>query len=512
MTLRAKVARGLAWSAMRIWGTQLSSLLVFVVLSRLLDPTAFGLVALAMVFTRLIQIFLDRGFSDALIQRVELDEGHLDTAFWIGIFFSGLLAVGGVLASDLVAALLREPEIAPIIRWLSLVFLFSGLNNVQKAILRREMAFRSLAIRSIVATIVGGVAGVTMALRGYGVWSLVGLELVTGLAGVIVLWQVSDWRPGRNVSKRHFDELFGFSLGVLGTKVVEFLNRRADHLLIGMFLGTTALGYYSVGLRIVLVIQRLLVGISTSVAFPAFSKLQSDPARMRRGFYSATQYTSVIALPAFLGVAAIAPELVVLVFGPQWEPSVPVMQALSLVGVIQSILLFNNSVIKSAGKPAWVFGIMLGTAILNLVGFAMVVHNGILAVALVYVFVSYLLSPLSVIAVRRLLRIDLGVYLWQFFPSVISSGVMLASLMVLNHVLPQGMPPLARVSLYVVAGAAVYIVMILVSARSIPGQLRAFALLALPGFKVAKARAREPVAVGEGGDNNANIRRSPPPE
>jgi hypothetical protein len=188
------------------------------------------------------------------------------------------------------------------------------------------------------------------------------------------------------------------------------------------------------------------------------------------------------------------------------------MQALSLVGVIQSILLFNNSVIKSAGKPAWVFGIMLGTAILNLVGFAMVVHNGILAVALVYVFVSYLLSPLSVIAVRRLLRIDLGVYLWQFFPSVISSGVMLASLMVLNHVLPQGMPPLARVSLYVVAGAAVYIVMILVSARSIPGQLRAFALLALPGFKVAKARAREPVAVGEGGDNNANIRRSPPPE
>lgn len=486
MGLRKKAAKGIGWSVIQTWGGRGFSLIVFIALARLLEPKAFGLVALASVFVVFSQTFLDQGFSRAIVQRAELEREHLDTAFWIGMLSGGLLTVGCIAASKLVADLFHEPKLAPIVAWLSLSFLLSALSNTQVAILRRKLAFKSLAARSLVATVVGGIAGLTMAFLGFGVWSLVAQNLVNGLVGAVVLWQVSDWRPGLNFSKRHFKELFAFGINMVGARIANIFSRRSDDLLIGYFLGPIALGYYVIAYRLVRMTTKLLTGVAQSAVFPIFSRLQNEPERMRRAFYTATQLTSVVSFPALLGVAVLVPELVPALYGPKWGPSVPVMQILAFIGIIQSVLYFNTIVIVAAGKPSWHFGIRLLHAIFNVIAFLLVVHLGIAAVAAAYVIVGYLLSPLSLLAVRRLIQIDFRTYLRQYVKPLTSSLVMATIVLALKYVLGE-LGLYLQLFIYCFAGTLVYLLLIHLTAPSLSRQVRELIRLSLPqsGFKKA---------------------------
>src|SRR5574341_866507 len=232
MGLRQKAAKGVVWSAAQSWGIRLITFLVTLVLARILLPEAFGLVAYATVFIAFAQIFVDQGFSDAIVQCPQIEREHLDTAFWINMLTGALIALVGVISSGAIAKLFREPQLAPIVSWLSLSFIFSGLSSVQQALLRRQLAFKSLALRSLLATIAGGVVAIGMALLGYGIWSLVAKILVSNLVSAIALWQVSDWRPGFRFSKRHFKDLFSFGINIVGGNFVDFFSLHSDDFLI----------------------------------------------------------------------------------------------------------------------------------------------------------------------------------------------------------------------------------------------------------------------------------------
>lgn len=480
MNLRRKVVKGIAWSAAQSWGSRAISYMVFLLLARLLDPAAFGLVAMASVFIAFADIFVDQGFSEAIVQRAKLERAHLDTAFWASLLTGLILLFVGVVVSTLVADLYEEPSLAPIVSWLSLSFLFSALSSTQRAILKRNLSFKSLAVRTLLAAILGGVTGLSMALLGAGVWSLVGQNLVTSLVGTLVLWQVSDWRPGFSISKRHFQELFVFGLHMVGAKFLNFFNRRADDFLIGYFLGPIVLGYYIVAYRLILVMTRLLTGVTQTVAFPTFSRLQNEPERIRHAFYTVTQLTSLISFPVFLGVAVTAPELVFVLYGPQWDASVPVMQILAFIGILQSVFYFNSSVIMAAGKPSWHLGITLLNAIFNIITFAVVVRFGIIAIAAAYVIGGYLLSPLPLLAVRNLIQIKFSTYLRQYLVPLFGSVVMSLAILGLKFLIGTAINLYLQLTIYVIMGALIYIVFVQLTAASLSRQLFEIFSLILP--------------------------------
>ncbi|UCC50644.1 MAG: MOP flippase family protein [Anaerolineaceae bacterium] len=485
-SLQEQAVKGIAWSATRLWGRQLITFFVFLLLSRLLGPEAFGLVALASVFTAFVRIFLDQGFGAAIIQRSDLEPEHLDTAFWFGIVVGLALTLGGIAAANLIAQLFEEPQLAPIVRWLSLTFLIAALSSTQIAILRRDLAFKSLAVRSTVATVGGGIVAVSFAFLGFGVWSLVAQNLVGSLLGVIFLWRASHWRPGFNFSKRHLSELYGFGLNVIGIKVLDFFNRRSDDFLIGYFLGPVALGYYTIAYRLLLVMLQLLTGITTAVSFPTFSRLQKEPERMRSAFYKVTKVTSLIAFPAFVGILIVAPELVDVLYGSEWAPSVPVMQILALIGILSSVTLFNNTVMKAAGKPSWQLAIMSINMVFAVIGFLIVVRFGIVAVAAAYVITGYLLAPLAYFAVHRLIRIDLRTYLLQYAIPLVGSLGMVAIVMALKQVLGEALNIHLRLSIYVVAGAITYLAFVLLADRSMARQGLDYVGLIFPKLKLSR--------------------------
>lgn len=490
MSLRQKAARGVFWSATRLWGAQASNLLVFLILSRLLGPEAFGLVALASVFTALFQIFVDQGFSAAIVQATRLDRVHLDTAFWTSMLIGVLLTLAGIASSGLVAAFFREPQLAPVVSLLSLNFLFLALNGTQQAILQRDLAFKKLAARTLIAKAIGGGVSVAMALAGCGVWSLVAESLVGNLIAVVVLWRASAWRPGFNVAFGPFKEMFAFGIHIVGGKLLEYLSRRSDDLLIGYVLGVTALGYYSVAYRLLLIMTYLLTRASNSVAFPTFARLKDDPERMRRAFYTVSRLTVLVAFPAFLGVAALAPELITVLFGATWAPSAPVMQVLALMGILHALLAFNYSVIVAAGKPAWRLALLAIQAVANVIAFALAVRWGIVAVAAAYVLVGYLLAPLSLLAVHRLITIDWKRYLGHYLAPLPGALVMVAVVAGLSYALPAGTTALMQLLVCIPVGVITYLGIIQFMAPALARQAREMVALALPVPKWGNSRLK----------------------
>lgn len=480
MSLRKQAARGVFWSAARNWGYQISSLVVFAVLSRLLTPEAFGLVALATLFIEFTKLITEQGMADALVQRKNLEPEHLDTAFWVSLGFGTGLTIIMASTSGLVANLVNEPDVAPILAWLSLRLAISGLSNVQMALLARELRFATLTLRTLSAVVVGGIVGVSAALAGAGVWSLVAQALTMEVVGVVALWTASDWRPRARFSRERFKELFVFGANVVGFRVLRFANRRVDNLMIGTFLGATALGFYVVGYRLLNLIINMTTSVIGSVAFPVFSKIQENRGRVRSAYYRSIRLTALASFPAFAGVIAIAPEATRLLFGNQWDASIPVMRVLALAGLVQSILFVDSTVIKSLGKPSWRVAIMGGTTVALVLAFAIAVQFGIVQVAIAMVVVTYATAPVWLYASNRLIGLRAGTYLRQVWAPMLSATVM-AGVVFATKLLVADLSLLWRVAIAVAVGVATYGALLWITAKPAAKEAWELFRMSLPG-------------------------------
>ena len=395
--LQRRVARGLTWTLIDTWGSQLLALVIFTILANLLRPEDFGLVALAAVFVSLGNLFVDSGLGDAVIQRKSITLRQLDTAFWAALLTGTLLTLAGIAVAPLLGSLLGDARLEPIIQALSIIFVFVALSSIQMGILRREMDFRSLAIRKLLAIGIGGAVGVWMAFNNYGPWALVGQQITMALVTVVAMWAVSPWRPGFSFAREDFRSLFGFGINVVGADLLAFISRNTDNLLIGVFLGPTALGYYAVAYRILDTSSVLLVAAARRIVFPAFARLQSNLERMRRAYARMTRATSAIMVPGYIGLALVSSEAIVLLFGDQWAPAVPAAIILFLIGPVTSIASFSGAVLTASGRPDMTFRFRLISTTTNVIGFfiAVLVFKNFVAVAAAYTIRGYLLLPVN---------------------------------------------------------------------------------------------------------------------
>ena len=454
--LQRRVASGLTWTMVHTWGGQALSLVVFVILARLLVPQDFGLVALAMVFVALAQLVVDQGLGDALIQRREITPSHVDTAFWVAVATGLLLTLAAVLIASPIAAAVREPDLAPILQVLSITFVLSAFTSIPIALLSRELAFRALAIRAVLSIVGGGVVGIGMALLGFGAWSLVGQQVAAAALSVITLWAVTPWRPRLHVARAEFNELFGFGLRVVGSDILGFVSRNADNLLIGVFLGASPLGIYAVGYRILDTSQRLLINVARKITFPAFSRLQHDEARLRRAYLRVTRIGSVLIVPGYIGLALTAPELTLLLFGATWTDSGPVAAVLFLSGPVLGAQAFSGSLLYAAGHPEVVLRFRVITTVANVVGFAVALPFGIVAVAAAFTVRAYVLLPLLLVWTRRHAAVGIGETLAQVRSTSLATLAMSAAVVAVKLLGTDRLGLAAFLALEVAAGAVAF--------------------------------------------------------
>jgi O-antigen/teichoic acid export membrane protein len=430
LEFRAKVYSGVVWSLVHTWGAQAVNLLVIIVLARLLTPEMFGLVALASVFVSLVKSYVDQGLSTALVQRKELEPEHFDVVFWASIVVGLSCTIATALAAPLIAAAFKNQELEQVVRGLSIVFLLDGLSVVQQAVLRRNLAFRMIAVRSLAAVGAGGIVGVTSALAGFEVMSLVLQQITVAFVGAVVLWFSVAWRPRFSFSIKHARDLVAFGYNILGIRLLTFATRRSDDLLIGYFLGAVLLGYYVVAYKLYKVMLDVLAAVVSRVALPALSHLQADVKAFRSGVLQATRLVATVAFPFFLGVAVLANAVVPVMFGSQWTPAVPVVQILSIGGIAQCISLIFQQALIAFGRPGTALRVLLASSTAMLIGFAITVNSGIVAVATAFTIVSILTVPLQHLVLSRTIGFAVKDLVSALSPSLIGGLAMVPILLV----------------------------------------------------------------------------------
>lgn len=494
--LQPRVARGLTWTVVDTWGRQAINLAVFIVLARLLTEDAFGIVALAAVFVALAQVVVDQGLGDALIQRREITRGHVDTAFWVAVATGSLLTIVLVALSGPLAGVFDVPELQPILAALSLSFVLAALSSIQIALLRRELAFRSLAIRSLLATLGGGIAGIILAFAGFGAWALVAQQLVSGAISVVTLWTLSPWRPSLHASRREFGELFPFGIRVVGSDILTFLSRHGDNFLVGAVLGTAELGLYAVGHRLLEATQVLLVNVARKITFPVFSRLQDDPERMVRAYLRVTRAGGAVILPGYVGMALVAPELVATAFGGGWEESGEVARVLFLIGPVLSVQAFSGSFLNAAGHPEVVLRFRLLTTVTNLIGFVIAVPFGIVAVAAASVVRGYLLLPLNLYWMRVYGGVPIASQLRELRGVVIATALMVGAVLLVKLAIGSAVSQPILLLVESVAGGITFVAVLWLVDRL---ALHELAALARQGVRPGPRASREaPVDDGTG--------------
>lgn len=464
---KQKALRGVAWTGTANWGCQLLSFFVYTGLARLLNPHAFGIVALAGVYIAFIQIFVTQGFGAAIIQRGELEEEHIDSAFWIAMATAGAFCLISILIAGEVAYFFKEPEIAPVIQWLSISIVLFALSSIPTAILTREMNFRALAIRSLATTGFGGAIGLAMAFRGWGAWSLVGQQLVGAALGAICLWFAVPWRPRLRISKQHLRDLYGFSLSLTGNDILWFFSQKSDQTVVGYGFGSIGLGPYSLASKVTSLVYDAVVSPFQTVAFPAFSKLQSEPQRIESALHKFCEMSSFLCLPVFAGLAVVAPEVVPLLFGSRWSAAIPILQLLCCYGAARVILAFMHPFMLAKGRAGLYLLMNVILSVLTLAGCLIALRMGPDSIAL-----SMTLSMLSFFAVflviaRESLDIRPILLLKSFAFPVLCSSLMLIAVELLRNVLSKALPRMATLVLCVLAGAVVYVVIALLLRRDL---------------------------------------------
>ncbi|ROS60967.1 PST family polysaccharide transporter [Frigoribacterium sp. PhB160] len=406
-----RLGKSIFWSFLDKWISRIFTLVVFVILGRLLTPSDFGAVALATSYVVFVTIFVDAGFGNALIQKAHLTKRDIGTAFSVSAVFG--LALGGVslLSAPAVADLFGSPQTAGVLRALSVSLFIQGLSSVPAALLEREMQFKALAIRRTSATFLSGTAAVVVALVGGGVWALVVQSLGFAVIGGVLVW-VSTWRS----MSIAFDlgslrDLFNTSLGVLGIQFVTFVNSQADRLIVAIFLGVEPLGQYFFAMRIISLSIELFTAVFSNVGLSAFSKLQDDRPRLRALLYRLTSTTSLATVPVFAAIGAFASFFVPVVFGSQWLPAIPILQILIFLGALNSLLIFDRSVLIAVGRASTAFWLSVGQAGFGVALLLVAGPFGLVAVAAAVVVRQYVFWPVRMLVLRRIIQYRLTTYL-----------------------------------------------------------------------------------------------------
>jgi len=402
--LSGRTARGAAWVMASSIFTRILDAVLLVVLARLLGPNAFGLVALAAAIIAIAEVFRDMGLQQAAIQRKILTDRHKHSLFWGAQGIALALTTVLLLVSPLLAGLLGEPDVQPVLMFLALSLPMQAVGIVPKALLQRSLRFKPIAMSNVVGNVAGGIAGFSLAFGGYGVYSLVARSLTQILVIDVMVLLASRYVPRASFGRSEFTELFRFGLPVAGSRSLEVIQGRTDDLLIGTFMGAKLLGVYSVAYRLFRILLDTFVGTVSQVVTPAFAKMQEDRQRLLRAYYSAQSITLIVGVAVMAGVASIADELIVVIFGDVWVDAVPVMKVLALLGIMQAGRYYDAALLFALGRPGKT--LMLRTITFIPIVIALVAVSpleNLTVFAAVFVVVEWLISmPIWLYALRSI--------------------------------------------------------------------------------------------------------------
>ena len=315
-SLVSQTMRGVGWSGISQVTKFVLQIVIGAILARLLLPSDFGLIGMVAVFSGVVGMFADLGLGSAIIQRKDVSEEHLSSVFFLNIFAGLMLSLLMLGLAPGIAYFYKENKLVSIGMVLGTRFFISSFAIVQRSLFAKKIDFKKIATAEVTSESLGGGLAIFLALSGMGAWSIVIQSVTSSTVNVILLWSLSKWRPRLIFRWDRLKELLGFSLNLLGSRFINYFARNSDNLLIGKFIGATALGYYNKAYTLMLLPLDNISWVFSGVLFPALSSIQNDIPKIRDKYLQSTRYISAVTFPIMLGVMIVAPELIKILYGP----------------------------------------------------------------------------------------------------------------------------------------------------------------------------------------------------
>ena len=352
--LKEKTVRGVAWSFVERFSVQGVTLILELIIARIVGPDNFGLIAMLAIFMSVSQVFIDGGFSSALIQRQQRSEADFSTVFYINIGISLVLYLLLFLSAPAIAAFFKQPILALVTRVYSLNLVINSLVAVNKTKLTIAVDFKTQSKISFLSALLSGLVGVGLALLGWGVWAIVWQTIVCALLNVILSFYYVKWYPRARFSSDSFHRLFSFGSKLLVANLISAVYAKIYDVVIGKKFSAAQLGLYSRADKFNQFASSNISGILQRVSFPILSEIQDDDSRLLGAYRKYLQMSALVVFPIIMGLCGIARPLIQILLGQEWMGCVPLLQILSFAYLWDCVVIVNLNLIYVKGHSDYV--------------------------------------------------------------------------------------------------------------------------------------------------------------
>jgi O-antigen/teichoic acid export membrane protein len=392
--LRGRAVRGGVMSLISQLIRMLTTLLTTLIVARYLEPEEFGLFAVAFSIQCLAAILRDSGLANALIQKKDVTDAHLNSVLWAGVAFSLVLAGLLALFAEPISSFYMQPRLRPILWVMTVPVIVQAFTSVQEAQLRKQLRFGRLMVAESGSALLASIVAIVAAVLGAGVWALVLRMVVVAMLLTVSCWWISPWRPRWAFSFAALRSLWVFGGFLFLTSLMVFGRSRLDSLIIGKMIGVAAAGTFFMARHLSLGTLQQIVGAVARVMFPVFSLIQDDETLLRSAFLTATRALATLIFPIIAGFVVLAPEAVAVILPETWESAGVLVQIIALHGILQCVNNPAAQLLYARGRTRlqFVYSLVIGVAVV--ISFIVGAYWHLMGVAVCWTITAFTMGPI----------------------------------------------------------------------------------------------------------------------
>ncbi len=450
----ANIIIGFIWKFLERGITQITHLVLSLILARLLSPGDYGTLALITVFINISSILINNGFSVALVQKKDADRLDFSSVFFFTLFLAAIMYALLFASAPAIAAYYGNSGMEAVLRVLALQLFPGAASSVQNAYVSRTMQFKRLFLSSFLSMLISGITGIILAYCGAGIWALAVQSLLGTIMTSVVLFYAAGWRPEFEFSFQRIRSLLSFGSKMLGIGLLDSIFNNLYSIVIGRVFSTEQLGIYNRGQQMPQMIQSNIEGAVTGVALPAFSSDSENTGRVREMARKFMKGCTFIVFPSLFGLAAVAEPLTLALLTEKWKACIPYLRIFCFVYAVYSL---NSIVVCSfyaLGKSGLVFAMQAVKKILIAVLLAASVRHGAFAVAVSQLFQGIFECIIHAYFAKKILGYRYWHQLADVMPQFLASVMMYALVRLISMI--QGMPVTAMLAFQILAGMVFY--------------------------------------------------------
>lgn len=442
------------WRLAERFGAKLVAFVVEIVIARKLDPENYGTIALITIFTTILQVFVDSGLGNALIQKKDADDLDFSTVFFVNITVCLILYLLMFFCAPLIAKFYEDPLLTPLIRVLSLTIVISGVKNVQQAYVSRHMMFKRFFFATLGGTVGAAIVGIVMAYTGFGVWALVAQMLFNTAVDTLILWITVKWRPKKQFSFERLKVLFSYGWKLLVSALIDTIYNDVRSLIIGKKYSKSDLSFYNQGAKYPnFLVSTINVSID-SVLLPSMSNFQDDVAKVKSMTRRAIKSASYIIMPMMCGFAVCSDSLIRLILTEKWLPCVPFLRVFCFTYAFYPIHTANLNAIKALGRSDLFLKLEIMKKIVGIVSIIIALLYGPMAMAYSFLVTTFISQMINAGPNKKLLNYSYGEQFKDMLPHI---GLSLAMALIVYCVEFLHLNYVLQLVIQIVLGIAIYI-------------------------------------------------------